>query len=134
MFVFTAVGWMMAISLVTLTFSLLLLPWLLARLPVDYFETDTIKSPIRMQHPLIYWTGRILKNLIGGVLAVVGVIMLVTPGQGILTLLVGLLLMEFPGKRQLELRLIRRPRVLTTINTMRQKFSQPPLEIPKPEA
>ena len=131
MIMLTAAGWMMAISLVTLAFSLLLLPWLLARLPADYFETDTIKSRIRMPHRVVYWMGRILKNVIGGVLAVAGVIMLVTPGQGILTLLVGLLLMEFPGKRQLELRLIRRPRVLATINAMRHKFGKPPLQIPK---
>ena len=131
MIMLTAAGWMMAISLVTLVFSLLLLPWLLARLPADYFETDTIQSPIRTQHPVFFWTYRILTNVIGGVLAVAGLIMLVTPGQGILTLLVGLLLMEFPGKRQLELRLIRRPQVLATINAMRHKFRQPPLQLPK---
>ncbi len=131
MIVLTAAGWMMAVSFVTLAISLLLLPWLLARLPADYFVTVTVKSLIRTQHPVIYWTTRSLKNVIGGVLVAAGLIMLVTPGQGVLTLLVGLLLMEFPGKRQLELRLIRRPRVLATINAMRHKFRQPPLQIPK---
>ena len=53
--------------------------------------------------------------------------MLVLPGQGILTILIGLSLVEFPGKRRLEAKLVGQATVLSTINKMRAKFNKPPL-------
>jgi hypothetical protein len=55
--------------------------------------------------------------------------MLVLPGQGILTMLIGISLVDFPGKRQLERKLIGQPAVLNTINRVREKFGQPPLTV-----
>jgi hypothetical protein len=46
------------------------------------------------------------------------------PGQGILTILLGIMLLDFPGKRDLEHRLVSQPRVLNTINKLRHKFSK----------
>jgi len=49
------------------------------------------------------------------------------PGQGILTILIGVMLLNFPGKRRLERWLVSRPRVLPVINGLRARFGKPPL-------
>jgi hypothetical protein len=70
------------------------------------------------------------KNLLGLVFVLAGVAMLVLPGQGILTILIGLMLMNFPGKRGLEQRLVQQPSVWRAINWIRSKAHQPALEMP----
>ena len=56
--------------------------------------------------------------------------MLALPGQGLLTIFMGLMLMNFPGKRSLELRIIRIPSILKSVNWMRAKADHPPLNLP----
>ena len=51
-------------------------------------------------------------------------------GQGLLTLLVGLLLMNFPGKYQLERWLVGRPGVLAALDWLRQRKGEPPFDPP----
>ena len=71
------------------------------------------------------------KNLLGAVLVVVGAVLVIpgVPGQGLLTILIGLLLLDIPGKRRLELAIVRRPRVLRTINKLRKHYAKPPLVV-----
>ena len=45
-------------------------------------------------------------------------------------LLIGLLLLEFPGKRRIELALVRRPQIAEALNWLRRKTGHPPLEPP----
>ena len=56
-----------------------------------------------------------------------GILMLVLPGQGLLTILVGLMLSDYPGKFKLEKRIIKTNLVLKTINWYRTKSNIPPL-------
>ena len=56
-----------------------------------------------------------------------GVVMLVTPGQGLATLLIGLMLMNFPGKYRLERWVVTRGPVLHTINRLRHRAGHAPL-------
>lgn len=124
-------GWLAMFSLATFLVSGIALPWLLTRLPEDYFiEADRTGHPIWPRHRALYWTWRLLKNLLGGVLLLAGFVMLFIPGQGILTILAGLWLMDLPGKRRWERHLIGRPKVLASINWIRQKAGQPPLQVP----
>lgn len=53
--------------------------------------------------------------------------MLFTPGPGVLTILIGVMLLNFPGKRRLERKLVERPRVLEAINRLRARFGKAPL-------
>lgn len=108
------------ISGVIFVVSLLLTPWLLGKVPIDYF----IKCE-KCQSNIIIVT---LKNIVGSVLLLAGIIMLVTPGQGIVSILLGLFLMEFPGKRDLELKLINNETTFTTLNWLRSKAGKPPFE------
>ena len=122
------IGWFAAISLATFVVSAVALPWLLTRLPEDYFdETSPIAHPPWPRHRALYWAWRLLKNLLGAGLLEAGCVMLITPGQGILTIMAGLWLADLPGKRRWERYLIGRPKVLASINWIRQKSGQPPL-------
>ncbi|HVR21647.1 MAG TPA: PGPGW domain-containing protein [Polyangiaceae bacterium] len=118
------------ISLVTFVASLLGVPFFLARLPADYFSRSEKKAlgfePSNRPLRTLLAVG---KNALGALLVVLGVLMLVLPGQGILTLLVGLLLLDFPGKRRLERRLVGTPRVLRVVNALRKRWNRPPLEL-----
>ena len=71
----------------------------------------------------------ILKNLLGVILVLLGILMSIpgVPGQGLLTILLGIILLDFPGKRSLEQKLVSQPMILQKINRLRHKFSKPPL-------
>ena len=73
------------------------------------------------RHPLARVSMRVVKNLLGMVLLFAGIAMMVLPGQGIITVLVALTLLDFPGKRRLELRIIRQPQVLRAVNWVRTR-------------
>ncbi len=118
-------------SLLLLVTSLLTVPWVVTRLPADYFvRTRRRHWRDESGHPLLVLTLALVKNSVGVLLVVLGAIMLVTPGQGVLTLLVGLLLMNFPGKYRLERWLVLRPGVLGTLNWLRRRKGLPEFETP----
>ena len=82
------------------------------------------------QRPLLLrWAITVGKNLLGVVLVLVGAIMALpgVPGQGLLTMIIGITILDFPGKRRLELRLLRKPRVLHALNRLRTRFRRQPL-------
>lgn len=97
-------------------------------LPVQ-FPLNQKTEPSRHAHPVIYWSKKILKNIFGILFIIIGVIMFVTPGQGLLTLLIGIMLVDFPGKYKLETKIITQPKVLSLINQVRIRFKKLPLEI-----
>lgn len=72
---------------------------------------------------------RLLKNALGLVLIIVGILLSLpgVPGQGILTILLGLIMLDIPGKRPLEARIIQRPRILAAVNDLRARYDKPPL-------
>jgi len=78
------------------------------------------------KHPVVRFLGVFVKNLLGLLLVALGIVMSIpgVPGQGILTILLGIMLLDFPGKRDLEYRLVSRPRVLNTINKLRHRFGK----------
>lgn len=126
--------WLGIFSAVTFFGSLALIPVLCVRMGEDYFmphrdEQETLAG----RHPVIRWTGLILKNIIGLLLVIAGIAMLFLPGQGVLTIIIGVMMLNFPGKRSLELRLIRLPGVLRAINHLRARAKHPPLQLPPPE-
>lgn len=124
--------WLGIISAVTFVGSLLLIPVLCVRMGEDYFMPQRDKEDtLAGRHPLIRWTGLILKNIIGVLLILAGIAMLVLPGQGILTIIIGIMMLNFPGKRKLELRLIRLPGILRAINYLRVRAKHSPLQLPE---
>lgn len=117
------------VSIVFFVGSLIAIPFILVRLPADFFDVRVPRPWMENHHPVLRVLGHIVKNLVGAIFVFVGFLMLFLPGQGILTMLIGITLLEFPGKRNLEAKLIGQPAVLNAINSMRQKFDKPPLII-----
>jgi hypothetical protein len=116
------------VSIVLFVTSVAGIPWLVSRLPADYFKRgDPLLHSVRQ--PSLRVALRIAKNILGVVLLAAGLAMLVLPGQGVLTLIVALVLIDFPGKRELERRLVSRPRVLRTLNRLRRRSGREPLVI-----
>ena len=113
--------------------TLIVIPLILVRLPSDYFDTRVPRHWMKDHHPVLRVVGLVAKNVIGVVFLLAGLAMLFLPGQGILTMLIGISLMDFPGKQRLEATLIGQRTVLSAINAMRMKFDKPPLMLaPKP--
>ena len=108
-------------SAVALVFSLLALPYFIGAIPDDYFEREERPKKRHMNLSLLSIAGLALKNIIGFVMVLAGIAMLVLPGQGLLTLLAGLLLMNFPGKYKLERKLVSIPAVLMSVNWFRRR-------------
>ena len=102
----------------------------LVRLPKTYFVGEAPKNHLwGDKHPVVRWTGRILKNLAGLVAVAAGLALALPtiPGPGLLVVLGGLGLLDFPGKRRLEQWLIHRPMVHRTANRIRKRYGKPPL-------
>jgi len=126
------VVWIGALSLLTLIVSFIAVPMVIRRMPHDYFlETSEGAEAIREQHPALRVLFLVMKNVLGMLLVMGGLIMFVTPGQGILTLVIGLLLMNFPGKRRLEIRLIRMKPLRRAVDWIRRRAGQRPLVLPE---
>jgi hypothetical protein len=127
----TLLLWASGLSLVALVGTAIGVPWVVARLPRDYFnQTHRAVWRLSADEPLFAMLIGALKNLFGAALVLLGLIMLVTPGQGLLTLLAGLLLMNFPGKYQLERWLVGRRGALSALNWLRRRRNQPPFDPP----
>ncbi len=117
-------------SAVTFVATLIAVPWLIVRLPADYFAHHRRHPlPWKRRHPVVRLTLLIIKNLFGIVFVVLGIIMLVLPGQGLLTIVVGIGLMNFPGKYRISRRLLEWPPLLRAINWLRHRHGKPPLEL-----
>jgi hypothetical protein len=117
------------ISVVTFVVSILVVTFVLVKLPANYFHSSHDREFLTHRHPVLRMVGIFLKNLLGLVLVGFGVVMSLpgVPGQGVLTILLGIMLLDFPGKRELEVKLVSRPRVFHAINRLRARFSRPPL-------
>jgi hypothetical protein len=100
-------------------------------LPSDYFVRSQARPESPRRHPALRIVLVGAKNLLGGVLLLLGLVMAVplVPGPGLLFILLGIGLLDFPGKRLLERRLLRFPRVLASVNALRSRFGRPPILI-----
>jgi hypothetical protein len=110
--------------------SLVAVPLVIVRLPRGYLHEQKLPRqwPRYLLIPFL-----VLKNGLGLLFVLSGLAMLILPGQGLLTLFIGLLLLDFPRKRALVRRILSYKRILRVINRLRQRFGKPPLEPPLPK-
>jgi hypothetical protein len=106
-------------SVLAVVGSIVLVPRYLAKLPPDFLTAGD-----REKHSMAW---RVVRNVLGVLLVLLGVAMLLLPGQGLITLMVGVLLVDFPGKQRLVQRVLGRPKVLKAVNKLRAKRGSPPL-------
>lgn len=127
----TFLAWLSIGSVFTFLATLVAIPLMIVRMPSDYFLFDRkgLRS-YRRAHPLWSFVTVILKNVLGVVFIACGIVMLFLPGQGVLTILVGLTLVSFPKKRAVEIAIARKEGVMRAMNWIRQKASRDPLMLP----
>jgi hypothetical protein len=119
----------LVLFVVTFAGSIGLVSFMLVKIPATYFHSSHDRDFLVDRHRAVRWGGLVMKNLLGVALVILGIIMSLpgVPGQGILTILLGLMLLDLPGKRRWEQKLVKQPKVLQTINQLRGKFDKPPL-------
>lgn len=117
--------------LLSLGISFLALTIVMVRIPENYFSSHYQQDFMPDSPFLVRWGAVILKNVLGVFLILLGIVLSLpgVPGQGILTILLGLIMLDIPGKRPLEARIIKRPAVLNAINNLRARFNKPPLVV-----
>jgi hypothetical protein len=116
-------------SVVVLVLGAVLVPLVVMRMPADYLVRDAHASRPYSSHSPLRLIGVVLRNTIGALLLVAGIAMLVLPGQGILTILAALSLLDVPGKRRLERKLLALPAVRAVITAIRNRAGRPPLQL-----
>lgn len=115
--------------LVTFAISLAIVSFIMVKIPANYFHKDHAPEFLSGRHPVIRLIGIVGKNVLGVLLVALGIVMSLpgVPGQGILTILLGIMLLDFPGRRSLEHKLVSRPSVVKAINKLRHRFGKPSL-------
>lgn len=119
--------WIFTVSILA---SIVAVPWVIVRLPAAYFRRNHPPMPpfaglpAAARLPLI-----VAKNLLGLVLAGLGVMFLFMPGQGVIVILIGVLLLDFPRKKQFERWLISRGPILKLANRLRAMWGREPLQL-----
>ena len=110
-------------------FSFIVLAVVMVKIPENYFSSHYQQNFMPNNSFLVRWGAVILKNLLGVFLVGLGIILSLpgVPGQGLLTILLGLIMLDIPGKRPLEARIIKRPAIRAAINKLRARFNKPPL-------
>jgi hypothetical protein len=116
-------------SVATFVGSIAVVTIVLVKLPENYFHSSHERQFMAGRHPFLRLFGMLLKNLLGLVLVGFGIVMSLpgVPGQGVLTILLGVMLLDFPGKRELEAKLVSRPSVYRAVSRLRARFGKPPL-------
>jgi ABC-type phosphate transport system permease subunit len=119
------------IFVVTFVVNLAIVSFILVKLPADHFKKNQKTEFWSGSKPALHAAQVIGKNILGVFLIVLGIVLSIpgVPGQGLLTILLGVVLVDFPGKHTLERKLLSRPGIVKTINRLREKFDKPPLEI-----
>lgn len=117
------------VFVVSLLGSALIVAVVIVKIPANYFSSHYQEDFLPNSSWLTRWGAVIAKNVVGLILVLAGIVMLIGPGQGILTILIGLILMDIPGKRPLEARIIKKPAILEAANRLRSRFSKEPLVI-----
>ena len=88
--------WLGLLSVLTFIGSLIAIPWIISRLPVNYFiRHRQLVAESHFRHPFVAKLTFVLRNFVGIVLLAAGIVMLVLPGQGIITILIGISFMDF---------------------------------------
>ena len=118
------------ISIIMFVGTIVAIPIILNRLPVNYFQHDLEHKWMEDYHPIFRNIGLVVKNTVGLIFLLAGIAMLVLPGQGILTMVIGVSLLDFPGKRKLEHKLFSQAIVFQAMDSIRAKCSKPPFDPP----
>ncbi|MDQ3490971.1 MAG: hypothetical protein M3449_07900 [Acidobacteriota bacterium] len=115
------------VFLVSLIINALIVGIVIVKIPANYFSSHYQQDFLPNSSWFTRWGVTIVKNVAGAILVILGIAMLIGPGQGILSILSGLIMMDIPGKRPLEAKIIKRPAILAAANKLRSRYKKEPL-------
>ena len=122
--------WLGGSSILIFAFSLIGISWLVAQIPENYFLHETRRPSLwKVKTPILRLIILIIKNVLGAFLIIGGLMMLVLPGQGLLTIVTGFLFVDYPGKFKLERKMVAYPAIFNSLNWIRAKSNKAPLKI-----
>ena len=115
----------------SLAISFIAIGIVMVKVPPDYFSSHYVRTFLPNQPWHLRFGAIAAKNLLGVFLIIIGIVLSVPgiPGQGILTILLGLVMIDIPGKRPLEARIIKRPTILAAVNKLRSRYGKEPLQV-----
>jgi len=118
-----------ALFLISLVLSFSAIVLVVVKIPANYFSSHYQRDFLPNSPFFVRWGAVILKNLLGIFLILIGIVLSLpgVPGQGLLTILFGLIMLDIPGKRPIEAKIISRPAIQNAINKIRARFNKPPL-------
>ncbi len=122
--------WVSTLSGVGFLAMVIVIPWLIVRMPADYFSHPQRYNWLDRKPSMIRIPIRILKNLLAIVLVIVGVLMFLTPASGLFPLLLGFALADVPGKSKLQAWILGRKTIQKSMNWLRRKFHRKPVQMP----
>lgn len=119
----------LGIFLLSLAFSFAMIVVVVVNIPQNYFSSHYQQDFMPKSSWMVRWGAVIAKNLLGVFLILLGIVLSLpgVPGQGIITILLGLIMLDIPGKRPIEARIIQRPSILNSLNSLRARFGKGPL-------
>ena len=105
--------------------------FILVKLPANHFSKTRKTKFWSGPRPALHAAKVIGKNVAVVLLVALGIVLSIpgVPGQGLLTILLGIMLLDFPGRERLEQKLLSKPSIVNTINKLRGRFGKPPLEL-----
>ncbi len=115
--------------LFSLTISFVSIAVVIVKIPANYFSSHYKQDFLPNSSWAVRWGAVILKNILGVLLIILGLLLSLpgVPGQGLLTILLGLIMIDIPGKRPIEAKIISRPTILAAANQLRAKYNREPL-------
>lgn len=119
-----------AVLILLIAGSLLLIPWVVVQIPADYFSDSVRRPPLWSNYPR--WLRLLLilvKNLLGLLLVMSGLTLIFLPGPGLMTIVLGLLMLDVPGKFRFERWLLSHQFILQPVNWLRIKRNKPALQL-----
>src|SRR5262249_18395567 len=122
--------WVSTFSGVGLLVMAIITPWLIVRMPEDYFSHPQRYNWLRRKPASVRIPLRILKNLLAIVLVIVGVVMFLTPASGLFPILLGVVLADVPGKLKLQRWILCRKTIRKSMNWLRRKYHRKPVQVP----
>ena len=125
----TVIAILSAISIVVFVVSLLSVPWMICRIPTDYF-LDSYFQKKRERSIVVRGATIFVRNILGAGFFLLGFVLLFIPGQGLLTMFLGFILMDFPGKKRMAKRFVGFDKVRISLKWIREKKQVQPLRFP----
>lgn len=119
-------------SLATIPLTTLATRLMLLRLPADHFVRPRRSWEEAWSGSFWKKLGTVARNLSGVLLLIAGGIMSIPgiPGPGLLTMLIALYLIEFPGKLGLQRRVLQAGRLRVRVDRLRARHGRPALQFP----